>query len=105
MSEPLLFHDGKAYQISAETAADLLARGVIVRDGPDYGMSLEHEFDEIESLVALVPQSNDEKPSLNPLGHRGLRWFWVLNPRGDARQSLLSRLYRDTKDGDDPRQR
>lgn len=105
MSEPLLFYDRRIYRLSPEAAADLLARGVIEMDGSEYALSLQHEIEEVEPFAALVAQPGSPQQQDTQLGHRRLRWFWVLNPRGDSRQSFLSRLYRDTPGRDDPRQR
>jgi hypothetical protein len=105
MSEPLLFYDGKTYRLSAEAAADLLARGVIEIDGSDYALSLQHEIEEVEPFASVLAQPDAPQQQNVQPGHRRLRWFWLPNPRGDARQSFLSGLYRDTPGEDDPRQR
>jgi hypothetical protein len=105
MSEPLLFYDGKTYRLSAEVAADLLSRGVIEPDGTDYALSQRHDIEEVEPFASIVTQPDVPQQPSGPLGHRRLRWFWVLNPRGDARQSFLSGLYRDNTTDEDPRQR
>jgi hypothetical protein len=105
MSEPLLFYDGRTYRLSAEAAAELLARGVIETDGSDYALSLQHAIEEVEPFASVVAQPDAPRQKSAQIGHRWLRWFWVLNPRGDARQSFLSGLYRDRPGEDDPRQR
>jgi hypothetical protein len=105
MSEPLLFYDGRTYRLSTEAAAELLARGVIEIDGSDYALSPRHEIKEVEPFASVMAPPDAPQQQDIHLGHRRLRWFWALNPRGDARQFLLSRLYRDTPSDDDPRQR
>jgi len=105
MSEPLLFYNRTVYRLSSDAAADLLARGVIEMDGSDYALSLQHEIEEVEPFASVVAQPTPPQQQDAQLGHRRLRWFWVLNPRGDSRQSFLSRLYRDSPREDDPRQR
>jgi hypothetical protein len=104
MSEPLLFYDGTTYRLSAEAAAELLARGVIESDGSDYVLSIRHDIKEVEPFASIVVQP-DAPQQIGQVGHRKLGRFWVVDPRGDARQNLLSRLYRDTPSDDDPRRR
>ena len=85
--------------------ADLLSRGVIEPDGTDYALSLSHEIEEVEPFASIVTQPDVPQQPTGLLGRRRLRWFWVLNPRGDQRQSFLSWLYRDNGTDEDPRQR
>jgi len=65
-SGPTLLYNGTTYRFTQKVAADLEARGVIVRDtsdGADYALSLEHTVDEIDDLGEIEVRTDVPAPT------------------------------------------
>jgi hypothetical protein len=63
MDHGLVFYNGAAYRVPAIALAELLARGVIVRDQLDEGYELAPDqlIEELESLSTVVERRSGEE--------------------------------------------